>query len=105
MLLNLAVVPLREPEKVDVKVRFPRHASPREVETPAAAHDHRADPLPAERDPQEVDADSVVFADQSDAAAGEDGPQLADEVLEALRRHDTAEQETATRLDALGRTS
>jgi small conductance mechanosensitive channel len=28
MLLNLAVVPLREPEKVDVKVRFPRHASP-----------------------------------------------------------------------------
>src|SRR5260370_1249284 len=32
VLLNVAVVPLREPEKVDVKVRFPRYASPREIE-------------------------------------------------------------------------
>ena len=32
VLLNLAVVPLREPEKVDVQVRFPRHVSPRDVE-------------------------------------------------------------------------
>src|SRR6201990_643526 len=32
VLLTLAVVPLREPEKVDVKVRFPRHVSPRDVE-------------------------------------------------------------------------
>src|ERR1700742_4747768 len=32
VLLKVAVVPLREPEKVDVKVPFPPHASPREIE-------------------------------------------------------------------------
>jgi small conductance mechanosensitive channel len=95
MLLNLAVVPLREPEKVDVKVRFPRHASPREVEQQLL----RAITVPTRYRPsvslEEIEPDSVVLRIAATPLRTEDGPQLADEVLEALRRHDTAEQETA----------
>jgi small conductance mechanosensitive channel len=95
MLLNLAVVPLREPEKVDVKVRFPRHASPREVEQQLL----RAITVPTRYRPsvslEEIEPDSVLLRIAATPLRSEDGPQLADEVLEALRRHDTAEQEAA----------
>jgi len=95
MLLNLAVVPIREPEKVDVKVRFPRHASPREVEQQLL----RAITVPTRYRPsvslEEIEPDSVLLRITATPLRSEDGPQLADEVLEALRRHDTAEQEAA----------
>lgn len=97
VLLNLAIVPLREPEKVDVKVRFPRHASPRQVEQ----HLLRTITVPTRYPPsvslEEVEADDVVLRISATPLRSEDGPQLADEVLEALRRHDTAEQEAAAR--------
>jgi small-conductance mechanosensitive channel len=97
VLLNLAVVPLREPQKVDVKVRLPRHSSPREVEQQLL----RAITVPTRYRPsvslEEVDADSVILRISATPLRSEDGPQLADEVLEALRRHDTAEQEAAAR--------
>jgi small-conductance mechanosensitive channel len=92
VLLNLAVVPLREPEKVDVKVRFPRHASPREVEQQLL----RTITVPTRYRPsvslEEIDAENVVLRISATPLRAEDGPQLADEVLEALRRYDTAEQ-------------
>jgi small-conductance mechanosensitive channel len=95
LLLNVAVVPLREPEKVDVKVRFPRHASPREVEGELM----RTITVPTRYRPsvslEEIEPESVVLRITATPLRTEDGPQLADEVLEALRRHDTAEQETA----------
>jgi small conductance mechanosensitive channel len=95
VLLNIAVVPLREPEKVDVKVRFPRHASPREIEEQLL----RTITVPTRYRPsvslEEVDADTVVFKIEATPLRTEDGGQLAEEVLEALRRHDTAEQEAA----------
>jgi small conductance mechanosensitive channel len=95
VLLNVAVVPLREPEKVDVKVHFPRHVSPREVEQQLL----RTISVPTRYRPdvslEEVDTDSVVLRISATPLRTEDGSQLADEVLEALRRHDTAEQETA----------
>jgi small conductance mechanosensitive channel len=94
MLLNLAVVPLREPQKVDVKVRFPRQAGPREVEQQLL----RAITVPTRYRPsvslEEIEPDSVVLRIAATPLRSEDGPQLADEVLGALRRHDTAEQET-----------
>jgi small conductance mechanosensitive channel len=96
VLLNVAVVPLREPEKVDVKVRFPRHASPREIEGQLL----RTITVPTRYRPEvrleEVDHDSVVLRIEATPLRTEDGAQLADEVLEALRRHDTAEHEAAT---------
>jgi small conductance mechanosensitive channel len=95
LLLNVAVVPLREPEKVDVRVRFPRQASPREVEQQLL----RTITVPTRYRPsvslEEIEPDSVVLRISATPLRTEDGPQLADEVLEALRRHDTAEQETA----------
>jgi small conductance mechanosensitive channel len=95
LLLNVAVVPLREPEKVDVKVRFPRQASPREVEGQLL----RTITVPTRYRPsvslEEIEPDSVVLRISATPLRTEDGSQLADEVLEALRRQDTAEQETA----------
>ncbi|HXF30287.1 MAG TPA: mechanosensitive ion channel family protein [Solirubrobacterales bacterium] len=93
VLLTLAVVPLREPEKVDVKVRFPRQASPREIEQQLL----RTITVPTRYRPsvslEEIEPDSVIFRIAATPLRSEDGSQLADEVLEALRRHDTAEHE------------
>jgi small-conductance mechanosensitive channel len=95
VLLTLAVVPLREPEKVDVKVRFPRYASPREIEQQLL----RTITVPTRYRPsvslEEIEPDSVFFRITATPLRSEDGSQLADEVLEALRRHDTAEHEAA----------
>ncbi|HTR76040.1 MAG TPA: mechanosensitive ion channel family protein [Solirubrobacterales bacterium] len=95
VLLNLAVVPLREPEKVDVRVRFPRQASPREVEGQLL----RAITVPTRYRPsvslEEIEPESVVLRIAATPLRTEDGSQLADQVLEALRRHDTAEQQAA----------
>ena len=96
VLLMLAVVPLREPEKVDVKVRFPRHASPGEIEHQLL----RTITVPTRYRPsvslEEIEPDSVIFRIAATPLRSEDGSQLADEVLEALRRHDTAEHEAAS---------
>ncbi|HVT00231.1 MAG TPA: mechanosensitive ion channel family protein [Solirubrobacterales bacterium] len=93
VILLLAVVPLREPEKVDVKVRFPRHVSPREIEQQLL----HTITVPTRYRPsvalEEIDADSVIVRISATPLRSEDGSQLADEVLEALRRHDTSEQE------------
>jgi small conductance mechanosensitive channel len=96
VLLMLAVVPLREPEKVDVKVRFPRQASPSEIEQQLL----RTITVPTRYRPsvslEEIEPDSVIFRIAATPLRSEDGSQLADEVLEALRRHDTAEHEAAS---------
>ena len=96
VLLTLAIVPLREPEKVDVKVRLPRHASPRGVEDQLL----QTISVPTRYRPEvaleEIDADNVTVRISATPLRAEDGAQLADQVLEALRRHDTAEQEAAT---------
>ncbi|MBS1884190.1 MAG: mechanosensitive ion channel family protein [Actinobacteria bacterium] len=95
VLLMLAVVPLREPEKIDVRVRFPRHASPREVEQQLL----RTITVPTRYRPsvslEEIEPDSVILRIDATPLRAEDGSQLAEEVLEALARHDTAEQEAA----------
>jgi small-conductance mechanosensitive channel len=95
VLLMLAVVPLREPEKVDVRVRFPRQVSPRELEQQLL----RTITVPTRYRPsvslEEIEPDSVIFRINATPLRSEDGSQLAEEVLEALRRHDTAEHEAA----------
>ncbi|HVV90779.1 MAG TPA: mechanosensitive ion channel family protein [Solirubrobacterales bacterium] len=95
VLLMLAVVPLREPEKVDVRVRFPRQASPRDVEQQLL----RTITVPTRYRPsvslEEIEPDSVIMRISATPLRSEDGSQLAEEVLEALQRHDTAEHEAA----------
>jgi small conductance mechanosensitive channel len=86
VLLGLVVVPLREPDKVDVRVRFPAQANPREIEERLL----QAITVPTRYKPsvllEELDADGVVFRVNATPLRPEDGSQLAEEVLEALRQ-------------------
>lgn len=94
VLLSLVVVPLREPDKVDLRVRFPSQASPQEIEERLL----RAITVPTRYKPgvslEELDADGVVFRINATPLRPEDGSQLAEEVLEALRRSEPATAET-----------
>lgn len=91
VLLSLVVVPLREPDKVDVRVRFPSHVSPRQVEERLLA----TITVPTRYKPsvalEELDAEGVSLRVNATPLRPEDGSQLAEEVLEALRREEPAE--------------
>jgi small-conductance mechanosensitive channel len=94
VLLSLVVVPLREPDKVDVRVRFSSQASPREIEERLL----QAITVPTRYKPsvslEELDGDGVVFRVTATPLRPEDGSQLAEEVLEALRRSEPSTAET-----------
>ncbi|HEU4461454.1 MAG TPA: mechanosensitive ion channel family protein [Solirubrobacterales bacterium] len=94
VLLTLVVVPLREPDKVDVRVRFPAQANPKEIEERLL----RTITVPTRYKPsvslEELDGEIVVFRVNATPLRAEDGPQLAEEVLEALRRSEPATAET-----------
>jgi small conductance mechanosensitive channel len=94
VLLSLVVVPLREPDKVDVRVRFPSQASPKEIEDRLL----QAITVPTRSKPsvslEELDGDNVVFRVSATPLRTEDGSQLAEEVLEALRRSEPATSES-----------
>lgn len=91
VLLSLVVVPLREPDKIDVRVRFPIQTSPKQVEDRLL----QAITVPTRYKPsvslEELDADGVVFRVNATPLRPEDGSKLAEEVLEALRREEPAE--------------
>jgi small conductance mechanosensitive channel len=95
VLLSLVVVPLREPDKVDVRARFPAQASPKQIEERLL----RAITVPTRYKPsvslEELDADGVVFRVSATPLRPEDGSQLADEVLEALRQEEPADTRPA----------
>jgi small-conductance mechanosensitive channel len=85
VLINLVVVPLREPDRVDVRARFDSDASPQRIEERLL----RAITVPTRYRPnvslEEVDQDGVVLRINATPLRPEDGSQLAEEVLEALR--------------------
>jgi small-conductance mechanosensitive channel len=91
VLLSLVVVPLREPDKVDVRVRFPSHVSPKQVEERLL----RTITVPTRYNPsvalEELDAEGVALRVTATPLRPEDGSQLAEEVLAALRREEPAE--------------
>lgn len=93
VLLQLAVVPLREPDKVDVRARFPTDASPQLIEKRLL----RAITVPTRYRPsislEEIDPDGVVLRINATPLRSEDGPQLAEEVLQALREVERREGE------------
>ena len=85
MMINLAVVPLREPDKVDLRARFSSGASPRRIEQrllDAVDTPTRYAPSVAL---EEVDEDGVVLRISATPLRSGEGSQLAEEVLEALR--------------------
>jgi small conductance mechanosensitive channel len=89
VLLQLVVVPLREPDKVDVRARFPTDASPHQVEQSLL----RSITVPTRYRPsvslEEIDSEGVTLRVQATPLRPEHGAQLAEEVLDALRQ-DTA---------------
>jgi small-conductance mechanosensitive channel len=91
VLLGLVVVPLREPDKVDVRVRFPSHVGPQQVEERLL----KTITVPTRYKPsvslEELDGEGVVLRVNATPLRPEDGSQLAEEVLEALRREEPAE--------------
>ncbi len=85
VLLSLVVVPLREPDKVDVRVRFTDDASPRRVEERLRA----AVTVPTRYPPhvalEEIDQDGVVLRIEATPLRPGEGSQLTEEILGAIR--------------------
>jgi small conductance mechanosensitive channel len=84
VVLAAAVVPLREPEPVDVKVRLSSGIRPSQVQ--GILHDQIS--IPTRRMPavllEEIDGDDVVIRVQATPERPDDGAKLADEIIAAL---------------------
>ncbi|HUC08355.1 MAG TPA: mechanosensitive ion channel family protein [Solirubrobacterales bacterium] len=85
VLISLVVVPLREPPKVDLKARFSHEASPRRIEEQLLAAIRVPTRYPPSVSLEEVDEESVVLRVSATPVRPEDGSQLAEEVLGALK--------------------
>jgi small conductance mechanosensitive channel len=85
VLLQVAVVPLREPERVELRARFPATATPGEVQRRLL----EALSVPTRYPPhvalEEIDGDEVVLRIEATPESPTDGAQLAAEVLQAVR--------------------
>jgi small conductance mechanosensitive channel len=85
VVLGVAVVPLREPDSVDVRARLRPDVTPREVEELI----REAVETPMRGRPrvvlEELDADGVVVRVSATPMTPADGPQLASEVLRAIK--------------------
>jgi small conductance mechanosensitive channel len=85
VLISLVVVPLREPPKVDLKARFSHEASPRRIEEQLLAAIRVPTRYPPNVSLEEVDEESVVLRVSATPLRPDDGSQLAEEVLAALK--------------------
>jgi hypothetical protein len=90
MILNLAVMPIREPERVELRARFSAETTPGEVQERLA----RAISVPVRYPPhialEELDRDQVVVRIVATPAQPADGARLAAEVLAAVREDGSA---------------
>jgi small-conductance mechanosensitive channel len=91
VLINLVVVPLREPEKIDLRARFSGEASPKQIEDRLLEAISVPTRYPPSVSLQELDADGVVLRIMATPLRPEQGSRLADEVLAALREVGTPE--------------
>jgi small conductance mechanosensitive channel len=85
LLISSAVIPLREPERVELRARFGADTSPREVQEML----ERRVSVPLRYPPhiavEELDRDDVVVKIVSTPEDPEDGAKLAEEVLRGVR--------------------
>jgi small-conductance mechanosensitive channel len=88
VLLQCAVTPLREPERVEFTARFDADTSPREVQE--KIEESLSVPLryPPDIAVQELDHDEVVVRITSTPADPKDGAKLAEQVLAGVRGSD-----------------
>jgi small conductance mechanosensitive channel len=93
MLLNLTVVPLREPPGIDIRARFDSHVTPDQVQQML----HQAITVPVVREPSiwldEIDRDEVVLRITATPVKRADGSRLAEQIVSVTRG--TFEFETA----------
>jgi small conductance mechanosensitive channel len=85
VLINLVVVPLREPEKIDLRARFSDDVSPKQIEDRLLEAISVPTRYPPSVSLEELDADVVVLRIAATPLRPEEGSRLADEVLAALR--------------------
>lgn len=85
VILNLAVVPLREPAGIDVKARFDSHVSPAHVQKML----DQAITVPTRQPPgiwlEEIDRDEVVLRITATPSNPADGSRLAEQILSVTR--------------------
>jgi small-conductance mechanosensitive channel len=82
--IGAVVVPLREPESVDVKVRLDSGIRPSQVQ--AILHDEVSTPTRSAPNVllEEIDGDELVVRVQATPEHAQEGAQLADEIIAAL---------------------
>jgi small-conductance mechanosensitive channel len=93
-MLNVAVVPLREPERVELRARFGAEVTPADVED--RVDEGVSVPLryPPDITLAELDRDEVVVQIAATPQSPDDGAQLAAEILSAVRE-DVEERQAA----------
>lgn len=94
VVLAAAVVPLREPDAVDVKVRLGSGVKPSHVQAILDQNIETTTRNPPSVLLEEIDGDDVIVRVQATPDHREDGAQLADEIISALA-HVTGEHEVA----------
>ena len=86
VILQLAVIPLREPDRVEMRARFDASTTPSEVERQIV----EAISVPTRRAPditlEELDGDDLILNISATPLNPDDGAQLAAEVLDVARR-------------------
>jgi len=102
LVLNIAIVPLREPEGVDLRARMPADVTPMQLQRvlersiKTATRDRPRILL------EEVDGDEVVVRIRATPERATEGPQLAGEVLSAISLHARGGEVVASGIDADG---
>ncbi len=84
VVLSAAVVPLREPDSVDVKVRLRSGVRPSQVQAILDEQITTATRAPASVLLEEIDGDDLVVRIQATPERAADGARLADEIIAAL---------------------
>ena len=90
VLLQLAVVPLREPERVEMRARFGAEVTPSDLQRRLSESVTVPTRYPPDITLEEVDRDEVVVRIAATPLRPADGARLASEVLEAVRERDGA---------------
>jgi small conductance mechanosensitive channel len=85
VMISLVVVPLREPPKVNVRAHFSPEASPRRIEEQLLSSIRTPTRNAPDVALEEVDEEGVVLRISATPLRPDDGSQLAEEVLDALR--------------------
>jgi small conductance mechanosensitive channel len=90
LILNIAVIPLREPDRVEMKARFDASTTPSQVERQL----RQAISVPTRRAPditlEELDGEDLILKISATPLNPQDGAQLAADVLGVARRRGEA---------------